>query len=193
MEVFSPEGPPKVWLHYHAVTVLAVVDETSITLIDRCFLQHPLVSSALPNASDAGGSPAGFGLRTSGIHQFVIESPMWKRPRAAAGFAAKTLRWSTKLVALMRPMPSMPLRAVAGRPHVSPAASAASVHPVRQLAAPEQSLPHRAGLDRATKRLADTHRIQTHSVRRKKNARDERAGKVTVVLVSRQCSVFPRL
>src|ERR1019366_2349020 len=22
MEVFSPEGPPKVWLHYHAVTVL---------------------------------------------------------------------------------------------------------------------------------------------------------------------------
>src|ERR1019366_8774876 len=24
MEVFSPEGPPKVWLHYHAVTVLVL-------------------------------------------------------------------------------------------------------------------------------------------------------------------------
>jgi hypothetical protein len=25
MEVFSPEGPPKVWLHYHAVTVLVLL------------------------------------------------------------------------------------------------------------------------------------------------------------------------
>src|ERR1019366_7847164 len=33
MEVFSPEGPPKVWLHYHAVTVLV------LPFIDRAMNQ----------------------------------------------------------------------------------------------------------------------------------------------------------
>src|SRR5450759_3330400 len=31
MEVFSPEGPPKVWLHYHAVTVLVACRSEFIT------------------------------------------------------------------------------------------------------------------------------------------------------------------
>jgi glutamate/tyrosine decarboxylase-like PLP-dependent enzyme len=71
----------------------------AITLIDLIVLhfddpillaQHLPIPRAPANASDAGGSPGGSGLRTNAIHRFGIESQMFERFRAAAFIADAT-------------------------------------------------------------------------------------------------------
>jgi hypothetical protein len=77
--------------------------------------RHPQVAQAPASVSDVGSILDESCPHTNARHQFVIESQRLECSRVAAEFVGKTLHWLAKLADSMGPIPSRPLRVVAGK------------------------------------------------------------------------------
>src|ERR1019366_8753966 len=92
MEVFSPEGPPKVWLHYHAVTVLGFTFTTNFVV----FMVFPTRLGMTNKMGGEGRRP--FLSLVLRPHDCVIECP--------PGFLAGKIPLDHDLIAIRATVPS---------------------------------------------------------------------------------------